>query len=222
MQSTTSRAERYAWPGRLCLCLCCCASSDPEPVPSKVQEAERLLLKQTPLLHRRSTGQPDTGPTMLCRSWRSGTTPQSAASSSLTKTCSQSIGARNGVRTRRISSRGSGGSWRWLAYRRHLDFASSDSRCSANCAVAGTQSLAGARRGAGNGSSQAEDEPAGSCGAGVSSNSRAAGSGKAWGGAAAEADSTEVLGPEVPCPDETAIFQELGLSYVPPHMRFFS
>jgi hypothetical protein len=129
MQSTTSRAERYAWPGRLCLC--CCASSDPEPVPSKIQEAERLLLKQTPLLRRRSTGQPDTGPTMLCRSWRSGTTPQPAASSSLTKTCSQSIGARNGVRTRRISSRGSGGSWRWLAYRRHLDFTSSGSRCSA-------------------------------------------------------------------------------------------
>ena len=76
--------------------------------------------------------------------------------------------------------------------------------------------------GACNGSSQAEDELAGSGGAGGSSNSRAAGSGKAWGGAAAEADSTEVLGPEVPCPDETAIFQELGLSYVPPHMRFFS
>ena len=81
---------------------------------------------------------------------------------------------------------------------------------------------AGARRGDGNGGSQVEGEAAGSGVAGASSNGSAAGSGKAWGAAAAEADSTEVLGPQVPCPDETAIFQELGLAYVPPHMRFFS
>ena len=74
-------------------------------------------------------------------------------------------------------------------------------------------SLAGHKRGAGNGSSQAENEAAGA--------GRAAGSGKASGGGASE-DGTEVLGPEVPCPDETAIFQELGLAYVPPRMRFLS
>jgi hypothetical protein len=31
----------------------------------------------------------------------------------------------------------------------------------------------------------------------------------------------EVLGPPVPCSDETSYFRELGLAYVPPHMRFF-
>ena len=73
-------------------------------------------------------------------------------------------------------------------------------------------SLAGSKRGAGAGSSQAEGEAAGS--------GRAAGGGRASGASAAE-DSTEVLGPEVPCADESAIFQEIGLAYVPPHMRIF-
>jgi hypothetical protein len=32
---------------------------------------------------------------------------------------------------------------------------------------------------------------------------------------------TRELDPLLPCRDETAIFRELGLAYVPPHMRYF-
>lgn len=52
--------------------------------------------------------------------------------------------------------------------------------------------------------------------------SRGGGGGSDSEGDAGAADGgTTVLEPAVACPDETTIFRELGLAYVPPHMRYF-